>query len=219
MKNLKYLTSYDGLPLLFGIFYSVGLLLFFLPSTRDFFFGITPYTLILVTVAVFYYHKGWNAKTIAIFVAIFALSILVENIGVASGKLFGVYAYGSGLGVKIYHVPVLIGLNWFVLVYGSNGIVSRYVSNTYLKILGAALLMVIYDGVLEFAAPLMDMWEFATASPPIQNYVVWFILAVFFQAGIELAKVDTRNKPGESLFVIQIFFFIIIAIGNSISGI
>lgn len=219
MKNLKYLTSYNGLPLLFVIFYSVGLLLFFLPFTRDFFVGITPYTLILVTVAVFYYHKGWNAKTIAIFGAIFALSILVENIGVASGKLFGVYTYGSGLGVKIHHVPVLIGLNWVVLVYGSNGIVSKYVSNTYLKIIGASLLMVIYDGVLEFAAPLMDMWEFATPSPPIQNYVVWFLLAIFFHGAIEIAKIKTRNKPGESLFVIQVFFFLIIAIGNSISGI
>ncbi|MFT4679502.1 MAG: putative membrane protein [Flavobacteriales bacterium] len=219
MKNLKFLTSYMGLPLLFVFFYSVGLLLFFLPFTRDLFIVITPYTVILVSAAVFYYHKEWNAKSIGILVAIFVLSILVENIGVATGKLFGVYSYGVGLGVKILHVPVLIGLNWIVLVYGSNGLVSKYVSNTFLKIIGASLLMVFYDCILELAAPLMDMWEFVPNSPPIQNYVLWFLMAIVFHTGIEIVKVNTNNKPGQSLFIIQVVFFLIIAIGNSILGI
>jgi bisanhydrobacterioruberin hydratase len=218
MKSLKYLTSYHGLPLLFVIFYSVGLLLFFLPISRVLFVGITPYTLVLVSLAVFYYHKVWNAKTIAVFSSIFVLSILVENIGVASGKLFGVYEYGLGLGIKMYHVPILIGLNWVVLVYGSNGLVSKHVSNPFLRIIGAAVLMVIYDCVLELAAPLMDMWQFFPDKPPIQNYMGWFILAILFHGTIVVAKINTRNEPGESLFIIQVFFFLIIAIGNSIFG-
>lgn len=218
MKFLKSLISYNGLPLLFVIIYLVGLILFFLPSTRDLFIAITPYTLILVSVAVFYYHKEWNARTIGVLSLIFVLSILVENIGVATGKLFGVYSYGIGLGIKISHVPILIGLNWILLVYGSNGIMSKYVSNTYLKVIGASLLMVTYDSILELAAPSMKMWEFVPNSPPIENYIAWFILAIIFHTGIELIKVNTNNKPGQYLFIIQAFFFLIIAIGNSILG-
>jgi hypothetical protein len=69
------------------------------------------------------------------------------------------------------------------------------------------------------AAPLMDMWEFVPNSPPIQNYVLWFLMAIVFHTGIEIVKVNTNNKPGQSLFIIQVVFFLIIAIGNSILGI
>lgn len=214
MKNLRFLVTYHGLPALFLIIYLVGLLLFFLPFTRDLFIAATPFNLVLVAVAIFYYHKGWNAKTMVLLSVIFVLSILIENIGVATGKLFGVYTYGIGLGVKVVHVPVLIGLNWIILVYGSNGLVSKFTSNSFLKIVGASVAMVLYDGLLEIAAPAMKMWEFTPIRPPFENYLVWFIMAIVFQIGIEVFKVNTDNKPARALFVIQLLFFLFITIGG-----
>jgi putative membrane protein len=218
LKKIKFLLSYKGLPWLFTIFYSVGLLLFFLPSTKDLFIEITPYTLVLVSFAVFYYHREWNLKTIAVLAAIFILSLLIEIIGVATGKLFGVYSYGVGLGFKISHAPILIGLNWVFLVYGANGIASKLTSNIFQKVIGASLLMVLYDCILELVAPSMKMWKFTPITPPIQNYIMWFIMAITFQLSIEKVKVNTKNYPAQLLFVIQVIFFLIIALGNSISG-
>lgn len=178
---------------------------------------ITPYTLVLVAVAIFSHHKEWDVKTIAVLTSIFILSIVIEIIGVATGKLFGVYAYGNGLGVKIADVPFVIGLNWVFLVYAANGIIAKYTTKNSLIILGAALLMVLYDIVLEKAAPLMDMWLFSENIPPLSNYVAWFLLALFFNGAIQFFKIDTRNRPARWLFFIQLGFFVIIVVHNMYS--
>jgi putative membrane protein len=131
---------------------------------------------------------------------------------VSTGKLFGVYSYNESLGFKVVGVPVMIGLNWVILVYGSNAVVSKITSDSILKIAAASALMVIYDLVLEKAALLMKMWKFEDASPPFRNYLMWFLLAVLFQTAIEIFKLNTKNKPARALFIIQFFFFTAIVI-------
>ncbi len=210
-RIIKYLVD-DGLPITFIVFYCVGLVLYFTPFTHNLFILITPYTLVLVTVSIFSHHKEWNIKTIAVFASIFILGIITEIIGVATGKLFGTYAYGKGLGIKIADVPVVIGLNWVFLTYASNSIISKHTSKNGPIIIGAASLMVLYDILLEKVAPLMDMWLFSKNDPPISNYVVWFLLALFFNGAIQQFKINTHNRPARWLFFIQFGFFIIIAI-------
>jgi len=165
--------------------------------------------------AIFSHHKKWNIKTIVVLASIFILSILIEIVGVATGKPFGVYEYGKGLGVKIADVPIVIGLNWVFLVYASNGIIAKYTSKNSLIILGAALLMILYDILLEKVAPLMHMWQFSKNDPPINNYVSWFLLALCFNWAIQYFKVNTRNRPARWLFFIQLIFFAIIVVYNT----
>lgn len=216
MKNIKWLISKDGLPFTYVVFYCVGLALFSFSLTQSLFIAITPFSLVLASFSVFYYHKEWNVKTILVLAFVFFVSILAEIIGVATGKIFGIYAYGIGLGVKVFQVPLLIGLNWIILVYGSNAILAKITANRYLKVLGASALMVIYDLVLEIAAPIMNMWEFDPVRPPIDNYIGWFVLAILFNSLIEIFKVDTNNKPGKALFTVQLVFFVLIVLSNSI---
>lgn len=212
-RIIKYLAN-EGLPITFIVFYCVGLVLYFTPLTHNLFILITPYTLVLVALAIFLHHKVWNIKTIAVFVSIFILSIIVEIIGVTTGKIFGIYEYGNGLGFKIADVPIVIGLNWVFLVYASNSIISKYTSKNIPIIVGAASLMVLYDILLEKVAPLMDMWLFSKNGAPISNYVVWFLLALFFNWAVQQFKINTHNRPARWLFFIQFGFFIIIAIHN-----
>lgn len=168
----------------------------------------------IVTAAVFFFHKEWNLKTIIVLFSIFLLGIVVEIMGVSTGKVFGVYSYGGSLGLKVADVPVIIGLNWVILVYGSNAIISKITSNSFVKIMGASMLMVIYDLVLERAAVLTNMWKFKNAGPPFRNYFMWFILSAIFQSAIEIFKLNTENKPARALFVIQFLFFTAIIIFN-----
>ena len=42
--------------------------------------------------------------------------MLTEAIGVNTGLLFGTYEYGANLGFKIFGVPLIIGVNWTVLI-------------------------------------------------------------------------------------------------------
>ena len=208
-RMLTYVTG-GGLPLTFIVFYAVGLVLYFVPPTHDLFIRITPFSLILVTVAVFSHHKNWSAKTVLVLVGIFLLSIMTEIVGVATGRLFGSYTYGEGLGIKVADVPVVIGINWIFLSYASHGIVSRYKSKKVPIIVGAAVLMVFYDVLLEKVAPLMNMWQFSEDNPPIHNYVVWFLLALIFNWALQQFEVNTENRPARWLFFIQCCFFTII---------
>ena len=210
MKGLKRLISKDGLPYTYVIFYAVGLALYSLPVTRQLFVILTPYTLVLAAVSAFFFHKEWNGKTVLILFSIFVVSMLVEIIGVATGKLFGLYNYNASLGIRIANVPIIIGVNWMILIYASNAILSKITTNKILKVTGASALMVIYDVVLEQAAPLMNMWKFESVCPPIRNYLMWLILALLFQSVIELFNLNTDNKPARALFIIQIFFFLIV---------
>jgi len=216
MNRIVKFFSAEGLPISFIIFYAFGLLLYFMPLTHELFIRVTPYTLLFVAVAIFSHHTAWNIKTIAVFVSIFILSMLIEILGVATGQLFGVYEYGKGLGIKIANVPMVIGLNWVFLTYASNSIISKYTSKNISIIVGAALLMVVYDIMLEKVAPLMQMWQFSENDPPLRNYMVWFLLALCFNAAIQFFKIDTRNRPARWLFCIQFVFFVIIVLQNTI---
>ena len=87
----------------------------------------------------------YNLKLIyAACIALF-LGYGVEVLGVASGVLFGEYNYGETLGWKLLDVPVVMGVNWLILSFSSLGIMGRLISNSYLKVIMASLVMVIFS--------------------------------------------------------------------------
>jgi putative membrane protein len=139
-------------------------------------------------------------------------SIFLEAVGVSTGKLFGAYSYSSNMGLAVKNVPLIIGVNWLILVYASNAIVSKFTGNSILRILFASLLMLLYDVVLERIAPILNMWLFENGSPPFRNYLTWFLMAILFQTVFVLARIDSENKPARALFISQLVLFVSIII-------
>lgn len=193
-------------------FYAVGLLLFMLPFTRRLFMDITPLTILLVTGLVFYYHQTWNLKTLLYFIFVGVTGFLVEVIGVATGKIFGDYQYDVSLGPKLFETPLIIGLNWLFLIYATHSIAGYYTKKPVIKVFSASVLMVVYDLILELAAPCMQMWHFNTYYPPLKNFIAWFALSFIFISGFELLKIKTNNKAANWIFYIQSGFFILITL-------
>lgn len=200
------------MPENFICFYAVGLVLFMLPFTRPLFITITPLTLLLVIGIILYFHKGWDLKTILFFAFIFISSFILEMKGTTTGKIFGEYYYARGLGLRINHTPLIIGLNWLFLVYASHDIAYRVSRWPLLRIFIGTILMVLYDLLLEWVAPYMEMWYFMSDHPPLQNYVTWFITAFIFHCGFELLRIRTNNRSARMLFFIQALFFILLGI-------
>lgn len=206
------LVSEDELPKNFFRFYGVGLLLFVLPPTRPLFVHITALSILLVLMAVFYHHKRWDFKTICLFVLVVVSSFFIEARGVASGLLFGNYQYDSGLGIKLFHTPLIIGVNWLFLVYASNSIATRITNKALYKILLGAILMVGYDMLMELAAPPMNMWHFDSFYPPMENFIMWFVVSCLFHTLFVIFRIDTDNMPARALFWIQTLFFTVIGL-------
>ena len=97
--------------LFFVIFYTVGVAGLAIKITTPLFIQLIPLALILGFVGVLLFHKAkFDLKTLLAFGIVFIVSFAIESIGVATGKIFGVYEYGGTLGLKIAETPVLIFL-------------------------------------------------------------------------------------------------------------
>jgi putative membrane protein len=207
----KFIDERTGfVKVLFVIFFSVGVAGTALDISRDLFISLTPLALMLCLVAILAYHRSDSpGKDAVIFGAVFIAALLAETAGVNTGKLFGNYTYGDGLGLKVFNTPLIIGLNWAILTYSTAIIANKLSAPALIKITAASALMVLYDVIMEQVAPEMRMWSFEE-SIPIQNFVTWFILALIFHSIIRLAGLRFSNRIAKFIFIIQGIFFLIL---------
>jgi len=200
-----------------AIFYTVGVIGTLIPPTSSLFLSLTPYVLLLSTLLLIAFHKGNDTrKTTLSFLIIFLLSFIIEVIGVKTGLIFGEYAYGKGLGIKLFQTPLIIGLNWFFLVYTTASIVEEFKIPTWLKIVGASILMLLYDLILEQMAPVFEMWQWKNGVIPIQNYIAWFLIALLFHWLLKLRKIKFQNKLAFVILFCQFMFFVVLLFANKL---
>lgn len=173
--------------------------------------ALTPFTLILSGIVVLINHREWN-RYFAIFVFMIIIAgYLVELAGIESGMIFGHYTYGETLGYKLYGVPVIIGLNWFLLVYSCGMAANIFRYSVFIKSIIGALLMVIIDLSLEPVAVSLDFWTWENGIIPLQNYVGWFIIAFFMNIYFQRLGLKKMNRIAIALFIIQYIFFFILS--------
>lgn len=173
--------------------------------------SLTPYTLVLSAVIVLINNRDWN-RYFAIFIVItWITGYLVELAGIETGLIFGNYTYGEALGYKLYKVPVIIGLNWFLLVY-SCGMVSNLLRwGVIMKSMVSAFLMVVIDMSLEPVAVALDFWSWQGGDVPVQNYIGWFVVAFLLSLYFQSIGLKVINRMAIALFIIQYIFFFILS--------
>jgi len=194
------------------IFYTVGILGFIIPWTHNLFIILTTYALLLSTYLLLLYHENYSKKDILVFLAIAVLGFFVEVLGVNTGLIFGSYKYGEGLGIKLFQTPLLIGVNWLFLTYTALSISDKITKNTYLQLIIAPTLMIVYDMVMEQLAPIMNMWSWAGSSIPMKNYIAWWLLGFLFTGILKRFKINTNNSLALLLFICQFIFFVVLLI-------
>lgn len=210
IRALSYIRSKNLVPVLV-LYFSVGLVGMILPFTRSIFQNLTPFSLLMSFILLLLFHDRFDPRFWTISAFIFFAGIGIEALGVATGKIFGEYTYGGTLGPEIFHTPLMIGLNWLMLVYCTLSIVSRFVETRYFRAIGAATLMVVYDFALEPAAIHLEMWSWSGGAVPLQNYLAWFFIAFIFSFLADHFRLTSReNKLAMPLFFIQLCFFIIL---------
>ncbi len=201
------------------LFYTVGIIGFIIPETHPFFKELTPFALLLSTGFLVWFHQpSFNLKTILVFAAIFVVSFFAEMAGVQTGLVFGEYIYGDSLGIKTMGTPLMIGLNWVMLIYATKIIADKISNSATWQLFLAPSLMVVYDLILEQAAPCLEMWDWAGGVVPLQNYIAWFVLAFLFHSIIKLTKLEFKNPIATSVFIIQFFFFVTLVIYFTLSN-
>lgn len=195
------------------VFYCVGIFGMVYGATREFFITLTPVALLLSLLVMIIFHQPEDlAKELILFIVIFTAGFITEAAGVNTGRVFGSYNYGEGLGFKVFDTPLLIGINWVLLVWCTAVIADRFKVPATVKIIVSSGIMVLYDVLMEQVAPLMDMWEFDDGAAPLRNYTSWFLLAVIFHSLVRLAGIKPENRIAPFVLYIQAVFFVILLI-------
>lgn len=194
------------------IVYAVGIAGISIPLTGELFVNLIPFVIILSLAVSLAFHRSWDLKTVAVFTSVVILAWIIEAAGVATGMIFGRYSYGSALGIKLFETPLLIGFNWLLLIYGTASLTKKMPSGAVVKILTASGLMVVYDLVLEVAAPYLGMWEFNSGTVPVRNYVAWFLLSVIFHSIIRYSGIRVSNRIAAMIVIVQFIFFAVLSI-------
>ena len=98
------------------IFYSVGVIGISNNDLRSYFLPLS-WVILFMSFLALVFTRETKGKSFYFFLIIcYFISMLTEAIGVNTGLLFGTYEYGANLGFKIFGVPLIIGVNWTVLI-------------------------------------------------------------------------------------------------------
>lgn len=198
------------------VIYLIGVVGMLTPATLSLFIFLVPVNIMLAATVAGVYHTGFTSKFIFTCMLIYIGGFVIEWLGVKTGVIFGSYIYGEGLGIKLSGVPLVMGLNWLILVYGATVIAARYFTKKIMIILAGALLMLLYDVFLEPSAIRYGFWVWDQESVPFQNYAAWFIGGLaFISAFIVVNGIPSKNKVGEAIFWLQLAFFGALWVGNN----
>lgn len=190
------------------LFHLVGLIGLSLSATRPLFLQIVPFHLLLMLFIVVFGHKKLSSNFGIFLLIIFWLGFLAEWVGVHKGWLFGNYAYDSTLGLKLSGIPLMIGVNWFLLIYATGVAMQRSrLKSTFFRVTTGAILLVLLDVLIEPIAIQFNYWHWNSPAIPLKNYVCWFLVSVMMLYIFELFSFKKQSIAAPVLLITQFVFF------------
>ena len=197
-------------------------------TDNNFFVHSTPFNLLLSFFLLVWTHHEKN-KSFYFFIGIvFIVGFLSEVVGVNTGLLFGEYHYSKILGIQLFQVPILIAVNWFIIIYCSgigthvllNKVINR-VEKDYnepslkLKamsvIFDGASLAVLFDWLMEPVAIKLGFWTWGgDGSVPFYNYFCWLLISILLLTVFNFFNFRKENKFAVNLLLTQALFFLIL---------
>jgi len=209
------------------LFHVIGLtgILFF---DRQLFVSLTPFNLLL-SAGLLIYTQAEKNKAFFLFVLVcVVVGFTVEYIGVNHQLLFGEYEYLNAMGEQWQRVPLVIGVNWFIMMYCCGVSIQLFLNRMWNKlkdtdqparknvgfiavILDAALLATFFDWVMEPVAVKLGWWKWlGDGSIPLLNYISWFGISALLLLLFRLLSFNKQNQFAVNLLLIQFMFFLIL---------
>lgn len=198
------------LPLLivFHLIGGVGMVFFDLEQ----FASLSMYNLLFSCFLLFLGQAKGVKNLFKLFIPVFLLGYFIEVVGVKTGYPFGSYMYGNALGVKLFEVPLIIGINWFMLVIGAGYMVKSLSKAFWIRIVLAASIMVLVDYPIEHMAATLDYWYWENDTIPARNFIGWFVIALIMQWLFNRIMIGSENKIAPWYIIVVTVFFIVLNI-------
>tara|TARA_B100000965_G_C19501166_1_gene717512 strand:- start:263 stop:898 length:636 start_codon:yes stop_codon:yes gene_type:complete len=193
--------------ILLFIFHLVGGVALSINSAKSIFLALTPFNLLLTFGLLIFGNNDFSFNFFKVISILFLIGFFIEVFGVYSGLLFGEYHYGKTLGFQLLGVPLIIGVNWIILVVSSFAVSSYFVSNSILKVVLSSFIMVLLDFMIEPVAIRLDFWHWQYGIIPLQNYLMWFLVALLMNWILVFNRFKFNLKLGFGLLISQVLFF------------
>ena len=183
-------------------------------GNSDWFVSATPINL-LISFILLLLNTELRFNIILLILFCFSFGMLAEILGVSYGLIFGNYNYGEVLGYKVFNVPIIIGVNWCVLVFITGTMSNLFFKNYWKKVLCGIILMIFMDILIEPIAPILDFWKFEGGIAKLQNYLGWFFVSFPMLILFHKLKPNVNNSFSFNLYFLQVLFFVILIIKNN----
>ncbi len=173
---------------------------------------ITDFLLLVVCLPILYFiHQKHQDFRLLWWVAVtYWGTFFIEVAGVATGRIFGVYHYGATMWIQWLDVPLVIALNWTLLILATNDLAARFLSSPLLAAVVASALIALYDLCIEPVAVALDYWQWAGGIIPTQNYIAWSLVALFFSIPLQLLQIRFRHPLLPIYAGAQLVFFLLL---------
>jgi bisanhydrobacterioruberin hydratase len=179
----------------------------FLSPYRDYFIMITPLHLLISTGLLIANQLDRNKNFYTAAIVAYLVGFWIEVAGINTGLIFGDYAYDTALGYKVFDTPLMIGVNWMMLIISIGAVFSRLNTNWFVKSIVSAIAMTALDYLIEPVAIVYDFWHWNSDSVPFQNYLAWLITSFVLFAIYYRLRFDKDNPLGVVILAMQIAFF------------
>jgi putative membrane protein len=158
--------------------------------------------------------------------AVFMVGFFSEVAGVNTGLLFGKYKYGAALGPQFLKVPIVIAINWFIIIYccgiSTYTLLMKVITSVTVDtkepalvlkamsvIVDGATLAVLFDWLMEPIAIKLGFWTWlGDGSIPVYNYICWFVISMLLLTIFHFCNFPKRNKFAVNLLLIQAMFIV-----------
>lgn len=197
------------------IFHLVGLVGFLIPVLHPYFLKMVPFHLLLMFAVIIFSYQG-NLNRLMLFISgVFLAGFFVEVLGVHTGKIFGIYAYGTTLGLKIAAVPILMGVNWVILIFSIGQMMRSFgIRNSILASFCGAAALVFFDFFLEPVAIKFNYWQWDLNKIPLQNFIAWFIVSAILLKFYYALAIKQQKFIGTAMYFSQLIFFVVLCLTN-----
>ena len=200
--------------LTFYLIYSIGIAGYAFRSLRPVMNRLTLPVLFFTAVYAFvrtYFDSGKEKRKLLVLWSsgVFVVTMILEILGVQHGLFFGEYNYGDVLGPRVLGVPLIIGINWLIVIIGATSFVRKYSGNIIILAVLTGLTAFLFDYLMEPGAIALGFWEWS-GPVPIKNYITWFTISCVSSLIAMSLKLDISRKWAQALLGAQIIFFLFI---------
>jgi putative membrane protein len=161
---------------------------------------------------------GWR-RGLLIIAALWLTGTCIEAFGILTGFPYGKFIYPGGtIGAKIADVvPWTVGFAWAPLVIGSYVLSGNILQKAPLwqRISGGAIILVLFDAVLDPAAVALQYWEYFGTTQyygvPLTNFGGWMISGTIGNILLHQLRGTSTLVPGAATsFLMQLSFWTVI---------